>query len=97
MTPTADTASFTDFSTHLRDHLNERKSTHRPLFITNDGETEAVVLSPSAFDELIDQAEMGRSLSMLDRSIEDIKAGRTRPAKAAMHDIADELKLKLER
>lgn len=97
MIPTTDTASFTDFSTHLRDHLNERKSTHRPLFITNDGETEAVVLSPSAFDELIDQAEMGRSLSMLDRSVEDIETGRTRSARAAVREIADELKLKLER
>ena len=97
MIPTFDTASFTDFSTHLRDHLDERKSTHRPLFITNDGETEAVVLSASAFDELIDQAEMGRSLSMLDRSVAEIKAGRTRPGKAAIGEIADELKLKLER
>ena len=97
MIPTFDTASFTDFSTHLRDHLDERKSTHRPLFITNDGETEAVVLSPLALDELTDEAEMGRSLSMLDRSVEDIETGRTRPAKAAIREVADELKLKLER
>ena len=97
MTHSMDTTSFTDFRTHLRDHLDERKMTDRPLFITSNGETEAVVLSPSAFDELTDQAELGRSLSMLDRSVEDIKAGRSRPAKAAIREIAEELNLKLER
>jgi PHD/YefM family antitoxin component YafN of YafNO toxin-antitoxin module len=67
------------------------------LFVTTNGETEAVVLSPSAFDELMDQADLARSLALLDRSMEDIKAGRTRPAKAAIQQIADELNLTLDR
>jgi prevent-host-death family protein len=97
MTRSTDITSFTDFRTHLRDHLDHSKATGRPLFVTTNGETEAVVLSPSAFDELTEQAELARSLATLDRSAADIKAGRTRPAKAALSQIAQELKLKLDR
>jgi PHD/YefM family antitoxin component YafN of YafNO toxin-antitoxin module len=67
------------------------------LFVTSNGETEAVVLSPKAYDELMDQAELARSLTLLDRSAQDIKAGRTRPAKSAIRQIASEFKLKLNR
>ena len=97
MTRTSDITSFTDFRTHLRDRLNQSKATGRPLFITTNGETEAVVLSPSAFDQLMEQAELAKSLATLDRSMEDIKAGRTRPAKTALRQIAEELNLKLQR
>jgi PHD/YefM family antitoxin component YafN of YafNO toxin-antitoxin module len=97
MTRSTDITSFTEFRAHLRAHLDQRKATSRPLFVTTNGETEAVVLSPSAYDELMDQAELAKSLALLDRSMEDIQAGRTRPAKAALRQIADELKLKLER
>jgi prevent-host-death family protein len=97
MTRSTDITSFTDFRTHLRDHLDQSRASNRPLFITSNGETEAVVLSPAAFDELMDQAELAKSLELLDRSMQDIKAGRTRPAKAAIRAIAKELKLKLDR
>jgi prevent-host-death family protein len=97
MTRSTDITSFTDFRAHLRDHLDQRKATHRPLFVTVDGETEAVVLSPAAFDELTDQAELAKSLAVLDRSMEDIKAGRTEPFKKAILEIAVELGLKLNR
>jgi PHD/YefM family antitoxin component YafN of YafNO toxin-antitoxin module len=97
MTRSSDITSFTDFRSRLRDHLKRRKTTGRPLFVTTNGQTEAVVLSPSAFDELMDQAELTRSLELLDRSMDDIKHGRTRPAKAALRQVANELRLKLDR
>jgi prevent-host-death family protein len=97
MTRSGDTASFADFHSRLRDHLDQSKATGRPLFITTNGETEAVVMSPAMFDTLMEQAELARSLATLDRSTEDVKAGRTRPAKAALREIADELHIKLDR
>jgi len=97
MTRTNDITSFTDFRNRLRDHLDHSKATGRPLFITSKGETEAVVLSPAAFDALAEQAELAKTLAMLDRSQEDIQTGRTRPAKAALGAIANELNLKLNR
>jgi len=97
MTRSTDITSFTEFRAHLRDHLDQRKATNRPLFITTNGETEAVVLSPSAFDELMDQAELAKSLVVLDRSMEDVKAGRGQPLKQAVREIAAELGLKIDR
>jgi PHD/YefM family antitoxin component YafN of YafNO toxin-antitoxin module len=97
MTRSTDITSFTEFRAHLRDHLDQRKATSRPLFVTTNGETEAVVLSPSAFDELMDQAELAKSLAVLDRSMEDVKAGRGQPLKDAVREIAAELGLTLNR
>jgi prevent-host-death family protein len=97
MTRSTDITSFTEFRAHLRDHLDQRKATSRPLFITTNGETEAVLLSPSAFDELMNQVELAKSLAVLDRSMEDVKAGRGQPLKQAIREIARELGLKIER
>jgi prevent-host-death family protein len=97
MTKSTDTTSLVDFSTRLRDHLDERKATGRPLVITSDGEAEAVVLSPSAYDELASRADLSESLALLDRGAADVAAGRTRPAKAALRQIADDLRLPLDR
>lgn len=97
MVRSSDITSFTDFRNRLRDHLDERKATGRPLFVTTNGETEAVVLSPEAFDTLMDQVELAKSLQMLDKSMADIKAGRTRPAKQAIRDVANKLGLKIKR
>jgi hypothetical protein len=40
--------------------------------------------------------ELAASLALIDRGMEDVKAGRTRPAKAALQDIADEFGLKIK-
>lgn len=46
-------------------------------------------------EEHLDKDELLDSLRVIDASIEDIKAGRVRPFREAMHDIARELGLKL--
>lgn len=97
MTRSSDITSFTDFRARLRDHLDQRKATGRPLFVTTNGETEAVVLSPSAFDELVDQADLMRSLAVLDRSMKEVKEGRGQPLQQAVREVASELGLKIDR
>ncbi len=97
MARSTDITSFTEHRKNLRDHLRQVRETGRPLFITTNGETNAVVLSPEAYDALADKAELAESLAMIDRSMEDIRTGRTQPAKPALEKIADELGLKLDR
>ena len=96
MTRTGDITSVTEHRTRLRDHLRQVNATGRPMFITTNGETEAVVLSPAAYDELMEDAERARSLKMLEQSLADIKAGRTQRVKDALEDIAGEFSLTLE-
>jgi len=97
MTRSTDITSFTEHRRHLRDHLEKVRTTGRPLYVTRNGETAAVVLSPEAYDALADRAELAESLAQLDRSADDIKAGRTTPAKEAFRKLADELGLHFDR
>ncbi len=97
MIRSSDITSFTEHRKRLRDHLTQCQKTGRPLYVTTNGETDAVVLSPQAYDALADKAELAESLAMIDRSMDDIQNGRTQPAKPALRKIAQELGLKLDR
>ena len=97
MARTTDITSFTEHRKHLREHLRLVRETGRPLYITTNGGTTAVVLSPAAYDALADKAELAESLGMIDRSLEDIRGGRTQQAKAELEKIANDLGLKLNR
>ncbi len=96
MNRSTDITSFTEHRQHLRDHLNQVRTTGRPLFITTNGETDAVLLSPEQFDQLAEKAELAESLEMIDRSMEEVRAGKGRPIKEAIQELADEFGLKLD-
>jgi prevent-host-death family protein len=88
MTRTTDITSFTEHRQNLREHFNRIKESGRPLYVTTNGETEAVVLSAKAYDELAERAELLETLAMIQRSEADISAGRVRDAREAVRDIA---------
>ena len=44
MARSSDITSFTEHRQHLRDHLQQVRETGRPLYITRNGKTEAIVL-----------------------------------------------------
>lgn len=54
-------------------------------------------VSPEAFDELAEKAELAEGLRRIDRGMKDVQAGRGRPLMEAVREIADELGLKLAR
>lgn len=96
MTRSTDITSTSELRQNLREQLDRLKATGRPLYVTTNGETDAVVLSPGAFDELVEKAELFDSLKSIDRSMEDYKAGRVRPIREVVQGIARELGLKLD-
>ncbi len=96
MIRTTDITSFTEYRKRLKEHHSMVKETGRPLYVTNKGETEAVVLSPDAFNELLDLAEMPQVLALMEKSLSDIEAGRVIDAKEALRQIAEKHNLKLE-
>ena len=96
-TRSSDITSLSHFRAKLRDHLSQRHSTKRPLFVTSNGRTEAVVLAPAQYDELLQRADLAASLHQLDQSQKDIQAGRTMPAKSAIRSIAKAFDLKLRK
>lgn len=96
MTRTTDITSFTDLRNNLRPQLNQVRDSGRPLFVTTNGQTEAVVLSREAFDELQSKAELVESLAAIERGVQDAKAGRVRPMREGIRQIADEFGVTLD-
>ena len=97
MARSTDITSFTEHRKRLREHLLLVRETGRPLYVTTNGKTDAVVLSPEAYDALADRAELAESLALIDRSMEDIREGRAQRAKPALKKLAEDLGLKLDR
>ena len=97
MTRTTDITSFTALRKNLRGELDRVRSSGRPLFVTTNGLAEAVLLSPAQFDELVGKAELVESLAALERGMADGKAGRVRPMREGVQQIADERGVTLER
>jgi prevent-host-death family protein len=97
MVRSSDITSFTEHRKHLRDHLNQVRTTGRPLFVTTNGEADAVVLSAGAFDELVERAELAASLEVLDRSMEQVRGGRGQELRAAVLELQREFGLPRDR
>jgi len=97
MVRSSDITSVTEFRQGIREHLDRAKETGRPIFITSNGETEGVLLSPKAFDEWIDRVEWAETLTEIRRSEADIKAGRVVDAREALREIARKHGVKLNR
>lgn len=51
-----DTYSLTDFKQNAQKHLERLKATGRPEILTVNGKAEAVVMTPDAYDRLMDAA-----------------------------------------
>ena len=97
MTRTTDITNFSEHRQHLREHLSRVRETGRPLYITTNGQPEAVVLSAEAYDALVDRAELAETLAMIRRSEADAAAGRVQPAREAVAALAARLGVKLDR
>ncbi|MFA9478778.1 type II toxin-antitoxin system Phd/YefM family antitoxin [Phycisphaerales bacterium AB-hyl4] len=94
---TANIMPFTEHRQHLREHFEQVKRSNHPLIVTTNGKPAAVVISPERYDQLAEAEERLQSLEMIDKSMQDIQAGRTQPMRDALRQIADEQGVKLER
>jgi len=68
--------SLSDFKNKASKMLHENQSSRRPLVITQNGKAAAVLISPSDFDLLTEQA---RFVEAVQRGLEDIQNGRVLP------------------
>jgi prevent-host-death family protein len=65
--------SLSDFKNKASRMLHELQSSHRPLVITQNGKAAAVLISPSDFDLLTEQA---RFVDAVQRGLTDVQNGR---------------------
>ena len=68
--------SLSDFKNKASRMLHEIQSSRRPLVITQNGKAAAVLISPSDFDLLTEQA---RFVDAVQRGLADVQNGRMLP------------------
>lgn len=90
MIQTTDIQKLSAFRQKASEHLARLKETGRAEVLTINGEAAGVVMSPQAYDKLMEEVELARSLAMLDRSEADIKAGRTRPMREFLKELIEQ-------
>lgn len=97
MTRIPETTSFTDLRRNLRSHLDRVRGSNTPLFVTNNGETDAVLMSKDAFAELSELAHQAEITAGIRRSMAQFEASEGVELKEGMRQLADELGINFER
>jgi PHD/YefM family antitoxin component YafN of YafNO toxin-antitoxin module len=86
-----DIKSATEFRSKMREHLSRLKENGRAEVLTVNGEAEAVVMSPATFQQLIDDAEYGRSIRLIRQSMQQFKDGKGVAADAVFAELRAKL------
>jgi PHD/YefM family antitoxin component YafN of YafNO toxin-antitoxin module len=82
--------SLSDFQRNTRSHLAKLKRTGKPTVLTVNGQAELVVQSASAYQKLLEDQELLRSMQTISRSLEQVKRGQGRPMRELLKTLASE-------
>ncbi len=88
-----DIHSLTDFKKNTPEFLKQLKETGEPVVLTINGRAELVVQDAAAYQKLRESTEEARVLEGIQRGLEDMRAGRGRPAEEVFADIRREFNL----
>ena len=84
MDASKDMHSLTEFEHNSSALIKQLQETGQPLILTVDGTAQAVVLNAKAYQQLIELAERARSLTSIQKSLEEIEQGKTQPVEQAL-------------
>jgi prevent-host-death family protein len=84
---TKDIQSLTTFRRQSGDFMKQLKKSKRPVVLTVNGKAAAVVQDAEAYQRLLDLAAMADEEEGIRQGLEDVKAGRTRPAREVFDEI----------
>lgn len=71
--------SLTNFKRRTSAFLRQMRRTGRPVVLTINGKAELVVQDAAAYQELLDLKDRLEAVAGIQRGLEDIQRGRTRP------------------
>jgi prevent-host-death family protein len=78
---TKDIQSLTTFRRRSGDFLKQLKKSKRPVVLTVNGKAAAIVQDAKAYQRLLDLAARADAEEGIRRGLEDVRKGRTRPAR----------------
>jgi len=81
-----DIHSLSDFKRRTSQFLQQMHKTGHPVVLTINGKAELVVQDAEGYQRLLDFMDHLGTIAGIKRGLEDVKAGRTRPAKAVFDD-----------
>ena len=76
-----DIHSLTEFMTRTPEFLAQLKETGRAVLLTVNGHAELAVTSAQTFRRILEALDTLDAIQSIRRGLNDVKAGRTRPAK----------------
>lgn len=76
-----DIQSLSVFKRDSSKFLKQIKKTGEPLVLTVNGKAAAVVLDPDSYEDFQREKDRQDMIASVNRGIEDMQAGRTKPAK----------------
>jgi prevent-host-death family protein len=78
---TKDIQSLTTFRRQSKQFLKQLKKSKRPVVLTVNGKAAAIVQDAKAYQRLLDIAARADEEEAIRQGLEDVKAGRIRPAR----------------
>jgi prevent-host-death family protein len=85
---TEDIQPMTTFRRNPGEFMRRLKKTKRPIVLTVNGKAEAVVQDAESYQRLLDIAAQADAAEGIRQGLEDLRKGRTRPAR----DVFDEIR-----
>jgi hypothetical protein len=82
-----DIHSLTDFLRNHKEHIERLKKAGRPEVLTINGKAELVVQDAASYQKLLDALDHVDTIRGIVRGLEDVKAGRSKPAKQFFEDM----------
>ena len=87
---TKDIQPMTTFRNHSAEIMRHLKDTKRPVVLTVNGKAAAVVQDAGAYQHLLDLAAEASAAEGIRQGLEDLRTGRTRPARVVFDEIRAE-------
>ena len=87
---TKDIQPLTTFRNNSVKMMQRLKKTRRPIILTVNGKPEAVVQDAAAYQRLLDIAAAADANEGIRQGLEDVAAGRTRPAREVFAELNEE-------
>jgi PHD/YefM family antitoxin component YafN of YafNO toxin-antitoxin module len=80
--------SLTEFQRNAKKYVGRLKSSGKPEVLTVNGQAELVVQSADSYQQLLNDAEFVRSLRVIRKSLVEAKAGKGRPMRKLLEELA---------
>ncbi|HEY8748011.1 MAG TPA: type II toxin-antitoxin system Phd/YefM family antitoxin [Tepidisphaeraceae bacterium] len=88
-----DILSLSHFKRKTSELMEQLKESGDPVVLTVNGKAELVVQDAAAYQRLVEKTEEVDALEGIHRGLQDVKRGRTRPARQAIDEIRRKRKI----